>query len=794
MVYLPRCLCVVLTLWMAASRPSAAARFGRSGPSLWWGTQDESKIRQEALKYRQAGDFASAEQAYEKGFHRSLELRDELAAVRYLTGAGACQVLEFRFREAFESLLRARQMAAAAHADLESGALAINLSSLYLQVQDIDSAVRSADEGLESIRALPHPYYETQLLLQLGRIHAALQDGQAEGFYARAIEAARGQGSLPLEARGWDLLGEAWLHNGQWKDAERALDQAFRLRRTAARADLPFSYALLGALKLAQGDVDSAGRFTKLALDSRGGEPKFLLKNQRGQIRLARGDIDGALDDFSSAIDLSAQWWRGILPAESVLAGANVDLEHSVFQAFVETAARQALATGEARWTGEAFQALEMNRAASLRDSLALAEAWREGLPVEYWEFLARLRSEQPGAAEQDRLKLKLTELEAKAGMVLPNISSENFRTKNSLIHFQHGLSSSELFLSYSLGKERSYVWAVTRNSVSLHRVPAAGQIRAEVDVFRDAVRNGRDADRFGTKLYAELTGGLSGREKAKPHWLLSLGGALLDLPFNAITTGDQKAKYLIEKHSLQIVPGAFLLGRDSWPDRRNGRLLAVGDPIYNAADPRGKRSSARPYIGWRAQAADGQLTRLVGSAAEVESSAQSWNPESSTLLEGPAARRDRFLQALGDRPAVIHLATHVVFRPAQPSEAMIAFGLGDPGAPELLSTAEVARLRVPGAVVVMTGCDSGGGEIRDGAGLFGLTRAWQIAGASAVISTHWPVRDSNGAIFASFYRHLRTEPPAEALRHSQIEMIHSGTWRAAPAYWASYRLNGSLR
>jgi CHAT domain-containing protein len=99
--------------------------------------------------------------------------------------------------------------------------------------------------------------------------------------------------------------------------------------------------------------------------------------------------------------------------------------------------------------------------------------------------------------------------------------------------------------------------------------------------------------------------------------------------------------------------------------------------------------------------------------------------------------------------------------------------------------------LDVPGAVVAMTGCESGEGDIRAGAGLLGLTRAWQMAGARAVIATAWPVSDTNGELFAAFYRYLRNASPAEALRRSQVEMIHSGTWRSAPAYWASYQVTG---
>jgi CHAT domain-containing protein len=146
----------------------------------------------------------------------------------------------------------------------------------------------------------------------------------------------------------------------------------------------------------------------------------------------------------------------------------------------------------------------------------------------------------------------------------------------------------------------------------------------------------------------------------------------------------------------------------------------------------------------------------------------------------------------LSPPPAVIHLATHVLTPEAQPDQAFLAFGLDANARAELLATSDVAMLHVPGSLVVMTGCATGTGDPRAGVGLEGLTRAWAIAGARAVVATEWPVQDSSGELLASFYRYSHEFSPAEALRRSQVEMIHSGTAFAAPVYWASYQVFGA--
>jgi CHAT domain-containing protein len=904
MATISRCLCLFLTLWMAGSKRPAVPWTVASDP--WWGTKEAFEIKRAGERLRGARDFAGAEALARRAYDSARQRHNDGAAFVYATAMGAAQLLQFHYRSALDSFLEARDLAARTGDPFALSVSAVNLSSLYLQTWDVDSAVRAAERGLassEKVRSRTGGTHQTgalntsfrlPLLLQLGRVHQALGDDRAAGFFEQAIEEARVQGDIAQESRAWDVLGEEQMRlfnsghvafdaagpEGNFANpndlqlAEHHFNEAFRLRVVGDRADLGFSYARLGALKLAQKDLDPARRFTDraLAAEAKGeaGLPRYLLTHQRGEIRLARGDTMGALSDFAAAADQAGLWRREVLPAPGSLVAANVELEKRIFRSFTETAAEAALDTGDARLAAESFQAVEQNRAASLRESQALAAAWRGKLPPEYWQNLAELHAEQAKREPGDRLagirsghlQLALTEMEAKAGLGPFTNKFENFHGRTSLIHFQQGLNKSELFLSVYLGEYGSYMWVVTRTTLSMHRLPAAKAIRNAVQRFREAVRrdadpdsrfrgNGDQAEQMGSRLYAELFGGLSAWEADHPEWLLSLDDALFQLPFAALVTEVRsgKMKYLVEQHSLQVVPGALSLieyltganrefrgvadgrvGQKSQSNRfspdhsdraesTSGLFLGLGDPIYNRADPRwAAAQTTRPasgrFRGWFAYGATadvdgiGQLSRLVGSASEVESSARNWAAGSATLLTGPDAQRSRFLALVARRPAIIHLATHVVTpddrglrsgltgrRGNGPrKDALIVFGLDPSGQPEALSTSEVEMLDVPGAVVSMTGCESGEGDIQAGAGLLGLTRAWQMAGARAVIATGWPVSDTNGELFAAFYRHLRAAPPAEALRRSQVEMIRSGTWRSAPGYWASYQVTGGGR
>lgn len=415
--------------------------------------------------------------------------------------------------------------------------------------------------------------------------------------------------------------------------------------------------------------------------------------------------------------------------------------------------------------------------------------------------------------------------MEARAGLAVPPNPTENFPSGESLTLFQKRLRPSEAFLSFWLGERNSVLWVTTRNTSNVYLVAGKRSIRQGVEDFRTAIVSGRpEMEKQSEQLYAMLFGQLRQAEKARPDWLLSLDDALFDLPFAALVPDSKpdpkrslhrerqrlekqrshEIVYLAEKHSLQVAPGIPLLREDSGKAGLEGGLfVAVGDPVYNVADPRWVRPDWFSRFGQSFSArstADltGQLNRLPGTGAEIEASARAWtaghespartDPQ-TIVLNGRDALKERFLQALSPTPAVIHLATHVLTASHDQERGFLAFSLGAAAQSELLETSEVAMLHVPGALVVMTGCRSAGGVPIAGAGLDGLTRAWSIAGARAVVATQWPVRDHRGQFFASFYRHLRESSIADALRLSQVEMLHSGTAQADPAAWASYQI-----
>jgi CHAT domain-containing protein len=110
-----------------------------------------------------------------------------------------------------------------------------------------------------------------------------------------------------------------------------------------------------------------------------------------------------------------------------------------------------------------------------------------------------------------------------------------------------------------------------------------------------------------------------------------------------------------------------------------------------------------------------------------------------------------------------------------------------------VLTALEATALDLWGTkLVVLSACDTGVGEVKNGDGVYGLRRALFLAGTESQLMSLWPVSDhSTRELMAEYYKGLvQNAGRGEALRRVQLKMLRNKS-RNHPYYWASFILAG---
>jgi len=301
--------------------------------------------------------------------------------------------------------------------------------------------------------------------------------------------------------------------------------------------------------------------------------------------------------------------------------------------------------------------------------------------------------------------------------------------------------------------------------------------------------------------------------------------GALNLVNFAALPSDD--GAYLVEGapviHYLSaerdVVPSGPLNG---------GRgVMAVGGPAFDTQPAQAPAVVTR-RSGCTTRAAL-RFTNLPGTLAEARDITAMWPDASDVeLLTGSGATESAVKRSLAGR-RIVHLATHGFFLGADcdtgpantravggivgaPGRATVAVdnplllsGLALAGANRrtgalasqddgILTAEEVAGLNLQGTEwAVLSACDTGVGTIRAGEGVFGLRRAFQIAGARTVIMSLWSVEDqATRAWMRSLYegRLKAGLSTAAAVRSASLSVLRDRRARGQsthPFYWAAF-------
>jgi CHAT domain-containing protein len=153
----------------------------------------------------------------------------------------------------------------------------------------------------------------------------------------------------------------------------------------------------------------------------------------------------------------------------------------------------------------------------------------------------------------------------------------------------------------------------------------------------------------------------------------------------------------------------------------------------------------------------------------------------------------------------MLHIATHGFFlRDAHLTveNPLLRSGLALAGAnlthdspgSGMLTALEASGVNLWGTkLVTLSACDTGIGQVRNGEGVYGLRRAFVLAGAETVVMSLWAVSDTIAReTMVSYYTGLRAgRGRGDALRHAKLWMLKR-PGRQHPFYWASFIQSGA--
>jgi CHAT domain-containing protein len=149
-------------------------------------------------------------------------------------------------------------------------------------------------------------------------------------------------------------------------------------------------------------------------------------------------------------------------------------------------------------------------------------------------------------------------------------------------------------------------------------------------------------------------------------------------------------------------------------------------------------------------------------------------------LASGPAATFDAVAAARA--PRCVHIAAHGRFRPDAPSMGGVRLADG------WLRAIDFATLRLPGALVVLSGCETGVSRVGPGDEIHGLVRGVFASGATELVASLWRVGDESTARFMSSFHARRAGGlcAEHALAETQRESAATGlpVWA-----WAGFAL-----
>lgn len=312
-------------------------------------------------------------------------------------------------------------------------------------------------------------------------------------------------------------------------------------------------------------------------------------------------------------------------------------------------------------------------------------------------------------------------------------------------------------------------------------------------------------------------------------HLLIAPDAQLNLLPFAALV--DEQNKFLLETYQITYLTTGRDLLRQPISTKANAPLI-LANPTYSLKTTKNLDKPAQ--VSQNSEFSNDLASLVVSDLPATNSEAKAIQPllkDRQVYLQKQATEE---VIKQHPNPKILHIATHGFFLPPGPTRPLrndlnrplsilnqrpeipienplLRSGLALAGFNDRHSTTEdgvLTALEVTGLdlkatqLVVLSACETGLGDVAQGEGIYGLRRAFTLAGAQSQVTSLWKVPDSSTKDFmVAYYTKLNQGVGrGEALRQVQLAMLNgqlkdkTGTFYTKPYVWAAFIPTGDWR
>jgi CHAT domain-containing protein len=644
----------------------------------------------------------------------------------------------------------------------------VDLGHVSLEIEHFDQALALSQEAANAAASI-HAQWQIRLAVgNIGWAYFNLGDFEnALANFQTAEKLSREAGATWLQVQWLRDAGLAEYKLGNLEDARKYDEQALQSALTApAAADIDQIAnieANLALLLLDQGQYDAAKVYSdRSVLDAQHSKDPdviayaMLLEGMTARRQVRYQDAQRAL--------LSA------LQVNTSSAQIRVDLQDEIANLYSD---QHRLRQAEL-WYDRSIQTFEGNRASIHDEALRLSSFASHGDAAyrDYAGFLMgsnrsvealQLLDHSRARTLEEGLGVGGTAVQARRqGLGEPAAIAQRFAAT---------------ILFYSLGPEKSYLWAITAKETRVFTLPKEQEIRSLIDEYQRAIQKSIDplqaTPQAAVTLYDILIKPAATLIPAGSKVILIPDGTLHRLNFETLLEPTSEGfRYWIEDATITTASSIRILSRSDASSSETGtrNLLLIGNPT----------------------SAGNGFDALQNAPAEIERIQSHFPRDAQRVLTQAQAVPTAYASSSPDRFRYIHFVAHGTASRSSPLDSAIVLSplQNNPGDFKLYAR-DIVQHPLHARLVTISACYGSGLRTYVGEGLVGLAWAFLRAGSHNVIGALWQADDAATPLLMDrLYAELEAgKTPDEALRTAKLALIHSTNVYRKPFYWAVFQL-----